>query len=493
MKKRFTLSFIAATLFCNLILAQDTTNRERIYLGTGEYSPGSTWDAIIRLDTTENFDSEPGAIQYSPEGTVPLKSSYIGGTTFLNFGHGLYYDESNDRMFVATIFTNLNNYITENSDTAVGAIAIFDNMSTLDGGTTPTRYIFGPSTQLKQPHGCWLDESRDMLYVSNTFGENILVFNNASTISGDVAPDRVIAHDSLGCPVYIFIDSLVDRMFVCAMPAMGGPPTSLESQVAIYNNASTQTGSVEPLIRITGDNTRLMLINQTVHNAWFNPTKQLLAVGHHTNELLMFDLTSVSWSTVSPLKYDLIPRIIRVDDPSLGYDSVDVNLYGFYWDLATDRMFCSVGVDNPGGGPTTTCPPESIKIFSNVSDSTVSGVTTPDRVIYWSNCSTYFPPQPIWLHKYQTITSANDAKEPLSAVRVFPNPATTNLTIAFKNTLPAKLELYNALGEKLLSRSVNAHAQTNETLDVSGFQDGIVFMVIYAGSAIHTEKIIIRQ
>lgn len=464
------------------------TVHERIYLGTGEYSPSSTWDAFLRFDSTENYNSEPGAIQYTPEGTVPFKLCTIAGSTQLNFGHGFYLQESEDRMFVATIFTNQDNYQTSNSDTAVGAIAIFDNVSTLNGGVVPTRYIFGANTQLKQPHGCWLDETRDLLYVANTFGENILVFNNASTINGDVAPDRIISNDSLGCPVYIFLDSIVDRMFVCAMPAMGGPPTSLKSQVAIYNDASTLNGSVEPPIRLTGDNTRLTLGNQTVHNTWFNPAKQLLAVGHHTNELLFFNLNTIEWNPSSPTKYDLTPRIIRVDDPTLGFDSSDVNLYGFYWDLPTDRMFCSVGVDNPGGGPTNSCPPEAVKIFSNVSDSTLSGIVLPDRVIYWSNCSTYYPPQPIWLQKYTTTETGINENE--LEVSVHLNQSSKLLTISTINyNHPSNVKIFNQIGELVYENTFTNKIEINSNT----WNQGMYFYLLSDSSNNNSSgKIIIK-
>jgi len=74
---------------------------------------------------------------------------------------------------------------TENANPAVGQqIAI-------------TRIIAGSNTQIPQVGGCFgclpslaLDSGRDQLYVS-TIG-NILVFNNAGTATGNIAPSRVI-------------------------------------------------------------------------------------------------------------------------------------------------------------------------------------------------------------------------------------------------------------------------------------------------------------
>lgn len=425
---------LAACLLCGALHGQGTVQHERLYFATGEYMPSSNWHALNRLDACEGYNSLPGNVQYQPDATIPVRQCTDNGVE-LNFGHGIYLDAPHDRLYLATIFTNQGNFLTTNSDTAVGSIAIFDSISQKTGAQVPSRHIFGPNTGLKQPHACWLDESRDLLYVANAFGRNILVYENASTADGDIAPSRVISHDSLGGPVFVFIDEAVDRMFVTAMP--NGPGT--KPQVLVWNNASTANGSPDPFLRIVGQNTRLGLINPTVHNCWWNPSNQLLAVGHHTNELLMFDLSVVNWGSPVPLVLDLAPRVIRVDDPALGFDSTDVNLYGFYWDLATDRMFCSVGIDNHGGGPTPGSPPNAIKVFEQVSDSTSQGIMVPSRTIYWNNGSTYYPPQPIWLQKYNSSMTHSKAFQALQWT-CFPNPADDRVDIQVDHPQASQFE-----------------------------------------------------
>lgn len=480
--KHIYLSVIALFLAINMkAQIADTITHERIYLGTGEYSPKDDWHAILRFDECENYNSDSSSFQYTPNGVIPLKQCYDSDSVMLNFGHGFYIDEKNNRMYLATIFTNENNYITSHTDTAVGSIVIFDGIDSLNGAQTPTRHIFGDSTQLLQPHGCWLDESNDMLYVANTFGESILVFHNASTINGNVAPDRVIEHDSLGRPVYIYIDTLVDRMFICAMPA--GMPNP-KSQVAIYDNASLLNGTLQPKIRITGTNTRLDIGNQTVHNACFNGSNQLLAVGHHTNELLFFDLDTVNWGTTMPVTYDLTPRIIRVDDTTLvGYDSSDVNLYGFFWDMSTDRMFCSVGVDHHGvGGPVNSSPPEAIKIFSNVSDSTVSGIQEPTRVIYWDNGNVYYPPQPIWVQKTQELVIYPGINEHgnYNKPTVLIGTSLDNISKQLSHGKYANVEIviYNSIGQKLYNNKIIGNWYPGNGDWINSSVNGIYFCVI---------------
>jgi hypothetical protein len=481
----FALNFISN--------AQNFISHERIYLVTGEYEPQFNWDALLRLDTTENFNSLPDTLLYDPEGTIPFKECIIKDSVKLNFGHGLYYQESKDRMFIATIFTNQGNYYTKSTDTSVGAIAIFDSVSMANGAIVPTRYIFGPSTQLLQPHGCWVDEKRDMLYVANTFGKNILVFHHASTINGDVSPDRIITHDSLGCPLYIFIDSITDRMFACTMPEMGSIiPPKIHSQIAIYSDSvSYLNDSIEPDIRITGDNTRLELINKTTHNCWFNPNKNILAVGHHTYELLFFDMDTIDWNTSTPIKYDLTPRVIRVDNPPVGTDSSKVSLYGMYWDIQTDRMFCSIGYTSPS---IEKSPPEAIRIYNNVSDTSVHGSVAADRIIYWSNGQDYYPPQPIWLQKYSVpvVTSvADDATE--KKVNIYTNSINHKLTIEFYATESLyKLKINDLLGRNLFTSSISTDINTfcKSEYDLSSFHNAILVISLGSETSLVSKKIL---
>src|SRR5688572_20583036 len=342
--RKFILSILSipvvATGFSQTV--GDTIFHERIYIGTGEYNPFPDWHGILRFEDASNYNSGPLCdTTFTADGIIPVQQCSTG-TMFMNFEHGFYLDETNDRMYVSTLFTNPANILTTNPDTAKGSIAIFDNISTLNGGQTPTRHIFGDSTGLRQPHGCWLDEANDRLYVANSFGCNILVFNNASTRNGNTPPDRIISHSTLSTPVYIFIDNAANRMFVaCSGIGCGGPP-----KVCINNNASTVNGIVSPDVRIEGSNTRLGFRNPTVHNVWYNTTNGLLVVGHHTHEMLFFDMNTVNMSPGAPAAYNMTPRVLMINDEVDLSDTSNHNLYGFYWDEERDIMYTSDGISN---------------------------------------------------------------------------------------------------------------------------------------------------
>src|SRR5688572_13564031 len=444
--RKFILSILSipvvATGFSQTV--GDTIFHERIYIGTGEYNPFPDWHGILRFEDASNYNSGPLCdTTFTADGIIPVQQCSTG-TMFMNFEHGFYLDETNDRMYVSTLFTNPGNILTTNPDTAKGSIAIFDNISTLNGGQTPTRHIFGDSTGLRQPHGCWLDETNDMLYVANTFACNILVFHNASIRDGNTTPDRIISHATLGAPVYIFIDESTDRMFVAAMNGgCGGQP-----KVAIYNAASTINGNIQPIIRIEGGNTRLGHRNPTVHNVWYNTSNGLLAVGHHTHELLMFDLNPINLNPGMPTTHNLTPRVIMINDDVALTDTTNHNLYGFYWDEERDIMYCSDGISD--GGPQPGSPPNVLKIFENVSDTSVHGVTVPDRTICWNDGAIYFPPQPIWVQKSITYVGTENITD--APFKLYPNPVQSFITIQLNSTVKdVRLDILNCLGEVIQS------------------------------------------
>ncbi|NND63882.1 MAG: T9SS type A sorting domain-containing protein [Flavobacteriaceae bacterium] len=73
-----------------------------------------------------------------------------------------------------------------------------------------------------------------------------------------------------------------------------------------------------------------------------------------------------------------------------------------------------------------------------------------------------------------------------ATVQIFPNPAKDQIQISFSDLVePEVLEIYNALGKQLLRKSA-----TFETIDVSSFASGILFLKIYTSEGnVITKKI----
>ncbi len=124
------------------------------------------------------------------------------------------------------------------------SILIFDAASTLTGNVRPTRAIAGANTQLAAPTDMALDTANDFLYVAD--GIRILVFNGASTANGNLAPARVIIFTvNLGG---ILLDTVNNQLFA-SDPA--------DNIVQVLGSATLQNLVAQPTAAFTGPDTRL--------------------------------------------------------------------------------------------------------------------------------------------------------------------------------------------------------------------------------------------
>lgn len=466
-------------LLISLITLAFSQTHDRIYVGTGEYEPHQNWHAILRFEQADTMNSLFASDQYTPTSTIPVKDCYASGV-MQNFVHGIYLDESHDEMYTSTLFSNAGNFLTTNSDTAVGSIAVYGNISLAGStGQVPVRHIFGDSTQLKQPHGLWYDPKHDMLYVANTFAENILVFHNASTRTGNTTPDRIISHPSLGRPVYVFVDSLNDRLFVTCMPS----PSSPMPFVGCYNGASGVNGTVPPIFRVWGSNTRMQIGNQTTHNCWWNEEDSLLIVGHHTNEILLFDLKGTNLNPSAPTDYNLTPRVIRVNKLSSNADASNYSVYGLHYQEDIDQLWVAIGYFS--GGPAPGSPNNVIRRYDLVSNPADSGIVTPDREIWWTNGNIYYPPQPIWLQRYSSATGLNT--DNITNIQVWPNPIQDVFYISVKE--PFHFTLSTTDGRLVITGQVGSGT---ERIDTSKLTSGIYLLTIESAGRAQYSRLVVQ-
>jgi DNA-binding beta-propeller fold protein YncE len=112
------------------------------------------------------------------------------------------------------------------------AVFVFSPASTVNGNVAPVRTLQGPATWLTQPYGVQVDAGRDILYVCDPARREIHVWDNASTVDGDVGPDRNIDMGGEWCSD-IALDAGNDRLYV-----QGG------REIFILENASDQHGPV---------------------------------------------------------------------------------------------------------------------------------------------------------------------------------------------------------------------------------------------------------
>jgi hypothetical protein len=121
------------------------------------------------------------------------------------------------------------------------SILRFNNAESSNGNVAPVGTVTGSSTLLSAPQHLFLDAPADRLYVANQGGSSILVFDNASTLNGNIAPTRVISGGAtlLAAPFDVVLDSINNLLYV----ADG-------TSVLVFAAASTVTGNTPPVRNI---------------------------------------------------------------------------------------------------------------------------------------------------------------------------------------------------------------------------------------------------
>lgn len=130
------------------------------------------------------------------------------------------------------------------ADSSGSSILVFDNVSTLDGNVAPTRVISGTATGLAGPVDMALDSGGDQLYVAD--GARILVFGNASAANGNLAPVRTI---NMGVTVdSILLDTANNILYVA---------DAADNVIDVLGSASVQNVVATPTAIIAGPDTKL--------------------------------------------------------------------------------------------------------------------------------------------------------------------------------------------------------------------------------------------
>jgi hypothetical protein len=168
-------------------------------VATGKlYVMESNSNTLLRFDNalTDNGNIQPAV-------------KIVGTNTTFNFPGFMTLDAANDSLYIA--------------DTNDLSVVIYDGISTKSGNVAPSRIITG---SLLNPTDVSLDKVRNLLYVADDL--EIVVYASASTANGTPTPvrDLSVIFQLSG----IFIDGANDRLYVA---------DSNGNSVAVYDHAST--------------------------------------------------------------------------------------------------------------------------------------------------------------------------------------------------------------------------------------------------------------
>lgn len=151
------------------------------------------------------------------------------------------------------------------SNSGANSIIRFDQALTASGNVPPAVTISGANTQLSAPAFIFLDTANDRLYVANNGSFSVLIFDNISTKSGNIAPERVLSgtNTTFISPTDVAVDLTRNLLYIAD-----------DLDIHVYSSASTATGNIAPTrtytpgfavsaIFIDGANDRLYAANQS--------------------------------------------------------------------------------------------------------------------------------------------------------------------------------------------------------------------------------------
>ena len=94
------------------------------------------------------------------------------------------------------------------------AILRFASALSANGAVVPTATISGTATQISAPQHILIDTATNRLFVPNQGNATILIFQNASTASGNVAPSAVMSSTSFSAPIDVAVDATKNLLYV---------------------------------------------------------------------------------------------------------------------------------------------------------------------------------------------------------------------------------------------------------------------------------------
>jgi 6-phosphogluconolactonase (cycloisomerase 2 family) len=147
-------------------------------------------EAKQELYVTVEFPPEVVVYRKDAKGEEQPLRRISGDETGLDAPHGIAVDEKDRLLFVNTWGHHSNFRVQGTGKYVPPAIQVFSLDAS--GDAKPLRVIAGDKTQLDWPAAMKFNPSNGDLYVANDIGQSVLVFANAGSAQGDVAPVRAI-------------------------------------------------------------------------------------------------------------------------------------------------------------------------------------------------------------------------------------------------------------------------------------------------------------
>ena len=200
----------------------------------------------------------------------------------LNRPAGLFADAASDRLYVS------NSEAFGCSSGPCNAILVFDNASTLAAGAEPKQIL--TDTALNQPQGLALHPTSQRLYVANTGGGSILVYNQVDTLNGAVSADVILT--GFSAPSHVTLDPVRDILYVLDQSA---------KNILVFDNASALSGGESAARTISSDDGLGNNTLTTPSAIFIDAENNLLYLADSgENSVSIFTNASIAFGPISP-------------------------------------------------------------------------------------------------------------------------------------------------------------------------------------------------
>ncbi len=211
----------------------------------------------------------------SPNRIILMPKTYAPGSYCSYCVPAMWFDSASNELFVLSKYA--------------ASVLVFTDATTANGNVTPARVISGTTTELNWPSNLWFDAHSNQLYVNNSY--NILVFTDATTAQGNIAPTRVISSTTTtpkaNVPASLWLDSTSNQLYVGIT----------NNSILVFTDASTVSGTVAPARTITS--TALYALPRWL---WFDTISNQLYVATGYGGILAFtDATTIN-GNITPAK-----------------------------------------------------------------------------------------------------------------------------------------------------------------------------------------------
>lgn len=219
------------------------------------------------------------------------------------------------------------------------SIVVFNNASTTTGNVNPARTI--TSNKITHIGPMYLDTVNDVLYVVDIVGNDVLVFNNISSANGLLTPSRTISikfNLAMFVIMDIFVDTTRDILYVSGFD-LGDP--RVNTAILAYDNASTLNGGA-----ITA-NRALAFDNTFTHSIFVDTIEnRIFAVDDYNNSIMVFDGASIANGWVVPDRTINMPALVNY----IFLDKTNNRLYA----SSSIGLYILNGASTANGAVTTT-------------------------------------------------------------------------------------------------------------------------------------------